>query len=180
LKHTIVALMQDHPGVLHRVVSLFRRRGYNIDSLTVGRSEEPGVSRMTIVTSGADVVQVEKQLSRLIEVLKVVDVTDAPTVDREIALIKVRAPGSARAELVALCTVFGARTADLGHSTMVIEYTGEPAEVDRFLDVVRPFGVLEMQRTGRVAMVRGAQVHQAGLELDAPEDPPQPALALAG
>ena len=178
MKHTIVALMQDHPGVLHRVVSLFRRRGYNIDSLTVGRSEVPGISRMTIVTDGAAIDQVTKQLFRLIEVLKVADVTEAPTVEREIALIKVDAPRAARAELVALCTVFGAKTADLGHSTMIIEVTGEPAEVDRFLDVVRPFGITEMMRTGRIAMVRGSLAHPAALDLDAPEDPPL--LALAG
>jgi acetolactate synthase-1/3 small subunit len=172
--------MQDHPGVLHRVVSLFRRRGYNIDSLTVGRSETPGVSRMTIVTDGNDVDQVTKQLYRLIEVLKVVDVTAAPTVEREIVLIKVNAPRSARAELVALCTVFGAKTADLGPTTMIIEATGEPSEIERFLDVVRPFGIKEMMRTGRIAMIRGSQAHQAELEIGSPEDPPLPALALAG
>ena len=180
MKHTIVALMQDHPGVLHRVVSLFRRRGYNIDSLTVGRSEVPGVSRMTIVTDGNDVNQVTRQLFRLIEVLKVVNVTDSATIEREIALIKVNAPRSARAELVALCTVFGAKTADLGPSTMVIEVTGEPGEVDRFLDVVRPFGIKEMMRTGRIAMIRGSLAHEAAPELEPSEEQPLPALALAG
>jgi acetolactate synthase-1/3 small subunit len=104
---------------------------------------------MTIVTDGNDVDQVTRQLFRLIEVLKVVDVTEVATVEREIALIKVNAPRSARAELVACCAVFGAKTADLGPSTMVIEVTGEPTEVDRFLDVVRPFGIKEMMRTGR-------------------------------
>ena len=178
MKHTIVALMQDHPGVLHRVVSLFRRRGYNIDSLTVGRSELSGVSRMTIVTEGSDVDQVTRQLFRLIEVLKVVDVTESATVEREIALVKVNAPGSARAELVACCAVFGARTADLGPSTMVIEITGEPSEVDRFLDVLRPFGIKEMMRTGRIAMIRGSLAHEAAPELEAGEEPP--VLALAG
>jgi acetolactate synthase-1/3 small subunit len=180
MKHTIVALMQDHPGVLHRVVGLFRRRGYNIDSLTVGRTETPGVSRMTVVTDGNDVEQVTKQLYRLIEVLKVTDVSEAPTVSREIALIKVHAPKAARAELVALCTVFGARTVDLGHSTMIIEATGEPTEIERFLDVVRPFGIREMMRTGRISMLRGADSHQVPLAGDSPEDPPLPQLALAG
>jgi acetolactate synthase I/III small subunit len=177
LKHTIVALMQDHPGVLHRVVSLFRRRAYNIDSLTVGRTETPGVSRMTIVTDGNDVEQVTKQLYRLIEVLKVSDVTTDPTVDREIALIKVNAPKSARAELVALCTVFGAKTVDVGPTSMIIEVTGEPAEVERFLDVVRPFGIKEMMRTGRIAMIRGSQAHQAALEIEPVGGEP---LALVG
>jgi acetolactate synthase-1/3 small subunit len=179
LKHTIVALMQDHPGVLHRVVSLFRRRGYNIDSLTVGRSEVPGVSRMTVVTDGNDVEQVSKQLYRLIEVLLVADVTDAATVDREIALIKVNASSAARAELVALCKVFSAKIVDLGPSTMTIEATGEPSEIERLLDVVRPFGILEMMRTGRIAMIRGSQAHQAALDVESTQDAPAP-LALAG
>lgn len=179
MKHTIVALMQDHPGVLHRVVSLFRRRGYNIDSLTVGRTETPGVSRMTIVSDGADVEQVTKQLYRLIEVLKVSDVTNDATVEREIALIKVHAPKSARAELVALAAIFDARTADVGPNTMIMEVTGDPDTVERFLDVVRPFGIKEMVRTGRVAMIRGSQSHQAALEINSPEEP-LASLALAG
>jgi acetolactate synthase I/III small subunit len=180
LKHTIVALMQDHPGVLHRVVSLFRRRAYNIESLTVGRTETAGISRMTIVTDGSDVEQVTKQLYRLIEVLKVSDVTTDPTVDREIALIKVHAPKAARAELVALCTVFTARTVDIGPNTMIVEVTGEPSEVERFIDVVRPFGIKEMMRTGRIAMIRGSQSHQAAIEVESREDPALAALALAG
>jgi acetolactate synthase I/III small subunit len=180
MKHTIVALMQDHPGVLHRVVSLFRRRAYNIESLTVGNTETPGISRMTIVTDGTDVQQVTKQLYRLIEVLKVSDVTNDPTVDREIALIKVHAPRSARAELVALCTVFGAKTVDVGANSMIVEVTGEPSEVERFLDVIRPFGIREMMRTGRIAMIRGSQGHQATLETDSREDPQLAGLALAG
>lgn len=180
MKHTIVALMQDHPGVLHRVVSLFRRRGYNIDSLTVGRTETPGVSRMTIVTSGSDVEQVTKQLYRLIEVLKVSDVTTDATVDREIALIKVHAPKSTRAELVALTTVFNAKTVDVGPNTMIVEVTGEPAEVDRFIDVVRPFGIKEMMRTGRIAMIRGSQSHQAALEAEPRDGRALEALPLAG
>jgi acetolactate synthase-1/3 small subunit len=172
--------MQDHPGVLHRVVSLFRRRAYNIDSLTVGRTETPGVSRMTIVIEGSDVEQVTKQLYRLIEVLKVSDVTSDPTVEREIALIKVHAPKSARAELVAVCTVFGARAVDIGPNSMIVEITGEPSEVDRFLDVVQPFGIKEMMRTGRIAMIRGSQSHQAALEVEPREDGPVTSLALAG
>jgi acetolactate synthase-1/3 small subunit len=178
MKRTIVALMQDHPGVLHRVVSLFRRRAYNIESLTVGTTETAGISRMTIVVDGGDIEQVTKQLYRLIEVLKVSDVTNDPVVEREIALIKVHAPKSARAELVAMCSVFDAKTVDVGPNTMIVEVTGEPAQVDRFLDVVRPFGIKEMMRTGRIAMIRGSQSHQAALDVDAPEE--APALALAG
>lgn len=179
MKHTIVALMEDHPGVLHRVVSLFRRRNYNIDSLTVGRTETPGISRMTIVTDGDDVEQVTKQLYRLIEVLKVSDVTADSTVEREIALIKLHAPKSARAEIVALATIFEAKTVDVGPSSMIVEVTGEPATVDRFLDVVKPFGIKEMMRTGRVAMIRGSQSHQAPRDADDGDSSPSQ-LALAG
>jgi acetolactate synthase I/III small subunit len=180
VKHILVALVQDHPGVLHRVVSLFRRRAYNIESLAVGTTETPGVSRMTIVVDGGDVEQITKQLYRLIEVLKVSDVSADPIVEREIALIKVHAPKSSRAELVALCSVFDAKTLDVGPTSMVIEVTGEPEKVDRFLDVVRPFGIKEMMRTGRIAMIRGSQAHQASLEITASEGPDQAPLALAG
>jgi acetolactate synthase-1/3 small subunit len=179
MKHTVVALTQDHPGVLHRVTSLFRRRAYNIESLAVGQTETPGVSRMTIVVDGADVEQVTKQLYRLIEVLKVSDVTNDATVEREIALIKVHAPKSARPELVALFTVFHAKTVDVGPNSMIVEVTGEPSEVDRFLEVIRPFGIKEMMRTGRIAMIRGSQAHQADLSMDSPANAGNP-LALAG
>lgn len=179
MKHTIVALTQDHPGVLHRVVSLFRRRGYNIESLTVGKTETPGVSRMTIVSDGNDVEQVTKQLYRLIEVLKVSDVTNDATVEREIALIKVHAPKSSRAELVALANVFEAKTVDVGPTSMIFEITGEPEAVDRYLDVLRPFGIKEMMRAGRIAMIRGAQAHQAALDAGSSESSPASPIALA-
>ena len=160
-KHTIVALMQDRPGVLNRAVSLFRRRGFNIESLAVGHSETPGVSRMTLVVEAADVEQVTKQLYRLIEVLKVSDVTDDPTVEREMVLVKIHAPSPSRPEVVALCTVFDAKIVDVGYNTMIIEMTGTPSKVENFVEVIRPFGVKEMMRTGRIAMVRGAHTHQA-------------------
>ncbi len=159
-KHTLVALMQDQPGVLNRVVSLFRRRGFNIESLAVGHSETPGVSRMTLVVEAEDVEQVIKQLYRLIEVLKVSDVTDDPTVEREMALMKIHAPPASRAEIVALAKVFDAKIVDVGVNTMIIEMTGTPAKVENFVEVLRPFGLKEMMRTGRIAMVRGAHAHQ--------------------
>jgi acetolactate synthase I/III small subunit len=160
-KHTIVALVQDRPGVLSRVVGLVRRRGYNIESLAVGHSETPGVSRITLVVEWEDVEQVVKQLYRLIEVLKVSDVTNDPTVEREMALMKIHAPSAKRAEIVALAEVFEAKIVDVGVSTMVIEMTGSPAKVQNFIDVIKPFGVKEMMRTGRIAMVRGARGHNA-------------------
>jgi acetolactate synthase-1/3 small subunit len=139
-KHTIVALMQDRPGVLNRAVSLFRRRGFNIESLAVGHSETPGVSR------------------------KVSDVTNDPTVEREMVLVKIHAPSQSRPEVVALCSVFDAKIVDVGYNTMIIEMTGTPSKVENFVEVIRPFGVKEMMRTGRIAMVRGAHTHQAPAE----------------
>ena len=161
-KHTIVALLQDRPGVLSRVIGLIRRRGYNIESLAVGHSETPGVSRLTIVVESEDVEQVVKQLYRLIEVLKVSDVTDDPTVEREMTMIKVHAPPAARHEIISMCSVFGARIVDVGSNTMIIEMTGTPGKVENFIEVVRPYGIKEMMRTGRIAMVRGARGHNAG------------------
>ena len=166
MPHVLVALMQNRPGVLHRAVSLFRRRGYNIESLAVGHSETAGVSRMTLVVDAEDVEQVIKQLYRLIEVLKVTDVTNEHTVERESALVKVSAPAAQRAGIVATAAACGAQILDVGESTMVIEMTGEPEEVDRFVEAIRPFGLKEMMRGGRIAMVRGTP--QGGERVRAP------------
>lgn len=158
MKHTLVALMQDRPGVLNRAVSLFRRRGFNIESLTVGQSEQPGISRMTLVVdaSTTSVEQVIKQLYKLIEVLKVSDVTEDPSVARELILARVYTPGTRRAELMSLAALFEARVVDVAHDTAIVELTASPEKVDRFVELLRPFGIQEMVRTGRVAMVRGA------------------------
>ena len=155
-KHSLVALMQNRPGVLHRAVSLFRRRGYNIESLAVGQSETRGVSRMSLVVDAEDVEQVVKQLYRLVEVLKVTDVTNERVVERETALVKVCAPASARHGIVGTAAACGASILDVGASTMVLEITGAPDDVERFLAAIRPFGLQEMMRTGRIAMTRGA------------------------
>ena len=170
-KHTLVALMQNRPGVLHRAVSLFRRRGYNIDSLAVGQSEARGVSRMSLVVDAEDVEQVIKQLYRLIEVLKVTDVTNERTVERETALVKVNAIRSTRHELVGAAHACGATILDVGATTMVLEMTAAPDDVERFLAAVRPFGIQEMMRTGRIAMTRGAPDH-VGAESRSTESPP--------
>lgn len=156
MTHTLVALVQDHPGVLHRVVSLFRRRGYNIQTLTVGASETRGVSRMTLVVEAEDVEQVTKQFNRLIEVLKVSDVTNEPIVERETVLVKVQAPVSGRAGLIALTESAGARVADVGVNTMVLEVTDLPEKVEAFIELCRPLGIKEMIRSGRIAMTRGS------------------------
>ena len=163
MKHTLVALMQDHPGVLNRVASLFRRRNFNIESLTVGRTETPGISRMTIVADGdnTSIEQIIKQLYRLIEVLKVSDVTEDPTVARELVLVKVHAPPSRRSEINSLANVFDAKITDVAHDSLMLELSASPEKVDNFIELVRPFGIREMVRTGRVAMVRGSATHTA-------------------
>lgn len=163
MKHTLVALMQDHPGVLNRVSSLFRRRGFNIESLSVGHTETPGISRMTIVIDSTDtsVEQVTKQLYRLIEVLKVSDVTADPNVSRELVMLKIHAPASRRAEISSLADVFEAKIVDVAHDSLMLELTAGPDKVDNFVELVRPFGIREMVRTGRVAMVRGSNTHSA-------------------
>jgi acetolactate synthase-1/3 small subunit len=155
--------MQDQPGVLNRVASLFRRRGFNIESLAVGHTETPSVSRMTLVVDAehTSVEQVIKQLYRVIEVLKVSDVTHDPNVARELVLIKVYAPAARRAEIHSLASVFEARIADVGSDTLMLELTAAPDRVDSFVELVQPFGIREMVRTGRVTMVRGAQTHTA-------------------
>ena|SRR5215218_3163687 len=160
MKRTLVALMQDHPGVLNRVVSLIRRRNFNIDSLTVGHSETPGISRLTLVVDAAGVEQIIKQLYRLIEVLKVSDVTEDAIVEREIALIKVHAPRATRTELIALAGIYSARVVDVGASTMILEITAFPSKVEQFVEIMRPFGIKELLRTGRIAMVRGPQMQR--------------------
>jgi acetolactate synthase-1/3 small subunit len=154
VKHTLLALLQDHPGALNRAISLFRRRAFNIESIAVGASEAAGVSRMTLVVDATHVEQVVKQLDRLIDVLHVRDVTRDATLERETALLRVRVPRGQRQEIVALCSVFGSRVLDVGRTSMVIELTGRPGDVDHFIDLVRPFGLKELTRTGRIAMVR--------------------------
>jgi acetolactate synthase-1/3 small subunit len=158
--HTIVALLQDHPGVLHRAVSLLRRRGYNIASLAVGRSEMEGVSRMTLVVEQDDVEQVVKQLNRLVEVLQVDDVTHDPTIEREVILVKVAGGGNMQS-IVSVALGYGATIADVGMGTMLLELSGSPAKVEGFLQRLAPFGILEATRTGRIAMVRGRATHSA-------------------
>jgi acetolactate synthase-1/3 small subunit len=156
MRHTLVALMEDKPGVLNRISSLFRRRNFNIESLTVGHSETPGISRMTIVSEGDGTIeQVKKQLYKLINVTKVTDVTDEPTVIRELALIKITASGANRSEITGLADIFRAKVVDVASDSLTVEITGTEDKVDSLLGLLRPFGIREMVRTGRVAMVRG-------------------------
>jgi len=159
-RHTFVVLVEDKPGVLNRVASLFRRRAFNIESLSVGHSELPGVSRMTIVMDTDDVTarRVTANLYKLVNVVRVDDVTDDPSVMRDLALIKVRADSTVRAEILQLCDVFRARAVDVTPEALIVEITGTEDKIEGLLDVLRPFGILEMARTGRIAMVRGRNI----------------------
>lgn len=159
-RHTFVVLVEDKPGVLNRVASLFRRRAFNIESLSVGHSELPGVSRMTIVMEADDVTarRVTANLYKLVNVVRVDDVTDDPSVLRDLALIKVRADSTVRAEILQLCDVFRARAVDVTPEALIVEITGTEDKIEGLLDVLRPFGILEMARTGRIAMVRGRNI----------------------
>ena len=157
-RRTLVALMEDKPGVLGRVVNLFRRRNYNIESLSVGHSETPGISRMTVVVYGNDAVieQVAKQLYKIVNVTKVSDISGEAAVFRELALLKVHATSVNRAEIKQLADIFRARIIDVYPESMVLEITGTEDKVDSLINMLRPFGIKELARTGRVAMVRGA------------------------
>ncbi len=156
-QHTIVALVEDRPGVLTRVASMFRRRGYNIASLAVGKSEQAGLSRMTFVVTGSEdtVSQVTKQLDKLIEVIKVSNISNEEIVARELALIKVNSNQETRGEIIQIVNLFRANIVDVGAQSMVIEITGEEDKINALYSLLEPFGILEMLRTGRVAMVRG-------------------------
>lgn len=157
MRHTLTVIVENNPGVLTRVAGLFSRRGFNIDSLSVGRTENPRVSRMTIIVEGDDQVveQVAKQLHKLVDVIKISDITRSPFVDRELVLIKVHAEPSARAEIMQLVDIFRARIIDVGSKTLTIEVTGDEGKIDAFELSLRPFGIKELVRTGKVAMLRG-------------------------
>jgi acetolactate synthase I/III small subunit len=154
---TLVVLVEDQPGVLTRVVSMMRRRAFNIDSITVGHSEQPGVSRITMVVAApeGDVEQIAKQLYKVIEVLKVTDVTQVPTVSRELALIKVAAKPQYRAEIVQIAEIYEARVVDATPSSLVVEATGAESKIDALIAMLRGYGIREMVRSGQLAMTRG-------------------------
>jgi acetolactate synthase-1/3 small subunit len=156
-KHTLVALVEDKPGVLNRIASLFRRRGFNIESITVGSTEEAKVSRMTIVVDGATtaVEQVRKQLEKVIEVIKVADITQDEMVARELVLVKVKASAQTRSEIIQLVDIFRGNIIDVSSDSVVIEITGDEDKIVSLLDLLKGFGVKEIARTGRLAMVRG-------------------------
>ena len=157
-KHTLVALVEDKPGVLNRIASLFRRRAFNIQSLAVGGSEHPGLSRMTIVAVGdsAQIEQVRKQLDKLINVVKVSDITEEEMVARELALIKVKATASTRSEIIQIVDIFRANIVDVAPGSLTVEVTGDADKLNSLLGLLRDFGVKEVSRTGRIALTRGS------------------------
>jgi len=157
-QRTIVALVNDRPGVLARISNLFRRRGFNIASLAVGQSEQLGMSRMTFVVEGPpNVVQhVAAQLDRLVDVVEVQDITERNIVWRELALIKVKSSAGTRSEILELAGIFRVNVVDIGAQTMTMEITGGRSKIDSLVQLLRKYGVLEVMRTGRVATLRGA------------------------
>ncbi len=164
--HTVVAIVEDKPGVLMRVSSLFRRRGFNISSLTVGPTEEPGLSRMTLTVDGdsAPIEQVEKQLYKLIDVVKVSDLTEEDMIARELALIKIRCNNVNRHELLDIANVFRADVVDIASGSLILQVVGDEDKINGLIKMCEPYGIRELSRTGIMAMVRGTKtttVHEA-------------------
>jgi acetolactate synthase-1/3 small subunit len=155
--HTFAVYVDNKPGVLNRVSSLFRRRAFNIESLTVGHTETPGVSRMTVVvdTDEYGARRLEAHLYKLVPCRRVDNITAAPSISRDLALIKVAATGAARTDVMQLVDVYRARIVDVSPESLVIETTGTEDKIDSLVEVLRPYGVIELVRTGRVAMARG-------------------------
>ena len=164
--HTVVVIVEDKPGVLMRVSSLFRRRGFNIESLTVGPTEEPGLSRMTLTVDGdsAPIEQVEKQLYKLIDVVKVSDLTEEDMIARELALIKIRCNNVNRHELLDIANVFRADVVDIASGSLILQVVGDEDKINGLIKMCEPYGIRELSRTGIMAMVRGTKtttVHEA-------------------
>ena len=157
MNNTLIALVENKPGVLNRVASLFRRRNFNIESLNVGRTENPDISRMTIVVNseGVDARKVEANLYKLVNVIDVQDVTNQPAVIRDLALIKVSAKPDKRAEVASLAAIFRGKIVDVAPESVIVEITGTEDKIESLVELLRPLGILELVRTGNVAMMRG-------------------------
>lgn len=158
-RHTISVLVENHPGVLARVAGLFSGRGFNIESLSVGETEDPTASRMTVVVRGDDVIleQITKQLNKLVDVIKVSDITKERFIERELVLIKVHTEGKSRSEILQIVDIFRARIVDVAPKTVTIEATGTKDKVQALVSMLRPFGIREMARTGSVALTRASK-----------------------
>jgi acetolactate synthase-1/3 small subunit len=160
MRHTISVLVNNHSGVLSRVSNLFSARGYNIDSLVVGITDDPKVSRMTIVVRGDDRIidQVEKQLNKLIDVIKVIDLTNEDFIGRDLALIKVRAEAHNRSQVMEIAQCFDGKIVDVGAKSFIIEVTGKESKINAMVELLKNYGILEMVRTGEVAISRGKKL----------------------
>lgn len=161
MKHTLSVLAEDEAGVLTRIAGLFARRGFNIESLAVGPAEQMGISRITMVVPGDDQIieQLTKQLYKLINVLKVQDITQTPCVERELMLVKVNASASSRAEVIELTQVFRARIVDIAEDTLTIEVVGDPGKLVALIQMLNKFGIREIARTGKIALTRESGVN---------------------
>ena len=159
MKHTLSVLVEDKPGALSRISNLFARRGYNIESLAVGQTEREGVSRITLRVDCAEhsLEQITKQIHKLVNVLRITEIVADEAVEREIALFTVAAPPDRRGELMAFADHYGARVSDLGPQEIVFEMVGHPEDLDSFEELVRPYGIKEMVRTGRIGLSRAVR-----------------------
>lgn len=157
MRHVLSALVQNQPGVLAHVSGMLASRGFNIDSLAVGETEDPNLSRMTFVVHGDDGVldQARKQLDKIVSVVRVEDISSENYVERDLMLIKVKASSSQRTEIALLVEMFRARVVDISADTMMIEVSGQESKIEAFIDLMRPYGILELARTGRIALIRG-------------------------
>lgn len=162
MKHTLSILVYNRSGVLARVSGLFSRRGYNIESIAVGITEDPEISRMTIVVDGDEniVEQIIKNVHKLIDVLKVSDITTEDVVDRELALVKVTADATNRSEILQVVDIFRARIVDVNERSVIVEITGDEGKVDAMVQLLRPYGIKELARTGKIAMMRGPKTQR--------------------
>lgn len=156
-RHIISALVYNRPGVLARIATLFAARGYNIDSLAVGETEDPNISRMTIVVRGDEKIleQVEKQLNKIIDVIKVYEFSKTEHIERDLILIKVNATSKTRAEIIEITEIFRAKIVDVSHQNLVLEITGDEDKIKAFIDLLKPYGIKELVRTGVIAIARG-------------------------
>ena len=181
-KHILVAQVADKPGVLNRVSSLLRRRNFNIESIAVGQTEQPDMSRMVMIVEGDDakVEQVRKQLDKVVDVVKIVDITDLNPVARELALIKVKATASTRSEIIQVVDIFRANIVDVSVDSLIVEVTGDEEKLGSLIELLRGFGIREITRTGRIAICRGGL---GPLLVDesarAPKQPPKPSSSEA-
>jgi acetolactate synthase-1/3 small subunit len=163
VRHVLSALVQNQPGVLAQITGMLASRGFNIDSLAVGETEVKDLSRMTFVVVGddAELEQVRKQLDKVVTVVKVMDISSENFVERDLMLIKVKSDSKQRVEISLLVEMFRGRVVDVTHDTLMVEVSGTEGKIEAFVDLMRPFGIIEMARTGRIALVRGSQEERA-------------------